>query len=130
MNTDAYHNFLITGGPAGDDMPSSIEEALDEFEGNIKAICEEIGVAFTDRFMEGTSLNQLILSWKESGVGDALTISEIGWQVQTYTVYHNQIAPNIGSLNGNRLSFIAEQSTRRGRAPVISIVYSQDTNSN
>ena len=129
MNTDAYHTFLTTGGPTGDDLPSTTEEALDEFEGNIKAICEEIGVEFTDRFMEGTSLNQLILSWKESGVGDALVISEIGWQVQTYTVYHNQIAPNIGSMNGNRLSFIADQSTRRGRAPVISIVYN-DNNSN
>ena len=123
---DAYHDFLITGGPTRDDLPSTPAEALDEFEGNIKAICEEIGQDFNDRFMETVSLHKLILAWKRSGVGDALLISELGWQVKTYTVERVPVIPRIGNMNAMLLSDIAEQSTRRGRALVISIVYNSN----
>lgn len=122
---DAYHNFLITGGPTGDDLPSTSEEALDEFEGNIEAICDEIGQPYTVQFMEDTTLWGLINLWRTSGVGDAILISEVGWSLKTTTVRREGGAGDVPHLM-ERLRTIAEQSTRRGRAPVISIVYNDN----
>jgi hypothetical protein len=128
-STDSYHNFLITGGPTFDDLPSTKEEALDEFEGNIIAVCEEIGQPYTVQFMEHTTLYNLINLWRASDVGDALLISEVGWSPKTTTVLRDGGAGDITNLM-KQLSAIADLTTRQGRAPVISIVYSQDTNSN
>ncbi len=125
MNTDTYHNFLITGGPTGDDMPSTKEEALDEFEGNIIAVCDEIGQPYTVQFMEQTTLYNLINLWRASNVGEALLISEVGWSPKTTTVRRDGGAGDITNLM-QKLSTIADVTTRQGRAPIISIVYSQD----
>ena len=125
MNTDAYHNLLITGGSAYEDLPSTKEEALDEFEGNIKAICEEIGQPYTVHFMEQTTLYNLINRWRASDVGEALLISEVGWSPKTTTVRRDGGAGDITNLM-KQLSTIADMTTRQGRAPVISIVYNDN----
>jgi len=125
MNTDSYHDFLITGGPTGDDMPSTKEEALDEFEGNIIAVCDEIGQPYTVQFMEQTTLYNLINLWRASNVGETLLISEVGWSPKTTTVRRDGGAGDITNLM-QELSTIADVTTRQGRAPVISIVYGQE----
>ncbi len=122
MNTDAFHNFLITGGPTGDDMPSTPSEALDEWEGNLLAVCEESGIKYNSMM----TLDELILAWSRTEAGQSLLVSEVGWEVNSTVIVRGRSIPYMNGLNSLSLETIGEQSTRRGRAPVISIVYSQD----
>ena len=119
---DAYHNFLITGGPTGDDMPSTPAEALDEWEGNLLAVCEESGIKYNPMM----TLEELIWAWSGTDVGQSLIIYEVGWNVKSTVINHKEMVPYMDGLNGLSLETIGEQSTRRGRAPVISIVYNDN----
>ena len=119
---DAYHDFLITGGPTRDDLPSTPVEALDEWEGNLLSVCEESGIKYNPMM----TLDELILAWMRANVGQSLLISEVGWDVKSTMIRVNGMIPHMNGLNGLSLETIGEQSTRRGRAPVISIVYGQE----
>lgn len=121
-STDSYHNLLIQGGPTRDDLPSTPAEALDEWEGNIISVCEDCGI----RYNAMMTLDELILAWMRTDVGQSIIVSEVGWEVKSTVISRGDLIPYMNGLNDLCLESIGVQSTRRGRAPVISIVYNDN----
>lgn len=85
-NADSYHNLLIQGGQDGRDLPTTKTETLEEFEAQVQALTEDLGMEYSLTFTRENTIVDLFTAWTKSDNGDCLFITITGHEHKTLVI--------------------------------------------